>query len=387
MTASLEKELAALLPHQRWFGGKGRPITDLTILHDTPLTPDVRHLVLNVSQGSDSGLYQHFLAEGPLPLLPLIAAAADHGPLRFGALGEIDTSLSPRELGVEQSNTSLVYGDAYICKIFRQLTPGISPDLELTRALTGRGQVPELFGWMEMDLDGVPTTLGMLSEFLSGGTDGWKLATRNAAQGGDFAAQARELGAATARIHRDLATVFGVTELPASAVRSLGEDMQAKLEAACSQVPDLLPYRVKISAAYDDLIGHGALPAQRIHGDYHLGQVMHTGQGWKILDFEGEPSKTLQERRAPAHPLRDVAGMLRSFEYAAGFRPRTQARDWAERCRAAFTDGYVSAGGPDPARDPAPLRAFEFDKAVYEVMYEARNRPDWIHIPLGSFSQ
>jgi maltokinase len=386
MTASLEKQLAALLPHQRWFGGKGRPITDLTILSDTPLTPDVRHLVLNVRQGSDSALYQHFLAEGPPPLLSLIAKAEDHGPLRFRRLGEIDTALTPRELGVEQSNTSLVYGQSYICKVFRQLTPGISPDLELTRALTGHGQVPELYGWLEMDLDGVPTTLGMLSEFLSTGTDGWKLAVRDAAEGGDFSAQARELGEATARVHRDLAAVFGVTDLPASAVRSLAMDMKARLETACAQVPDLLPYQRKIDEAYDDLADHGGLAAQRVHGDFHLGQVMHTEQGWKILDFEGEPSKSLQERRAPAHPLRDVAGMLRSFEYAAHYRPGPEARTWARRSREAFVDGYASAGGPDPATHPVPMRAFEFDKAVYEVVYEARNRPDWIHIPLTSFT-
>ncbi|GAB3653281.1 phosphotransferase [Actinocorallia lasiicapitis] len=379
MTATLEKQLQTWLPRQRWFAGKGRPITSVTVRRRTPLLDGLDHLILEVRQGDDTHLYQHLLGDGfPAFLLGACNAGADVGSLRFRSLEPVDPALAARPLGAEQSNSSVVYGRAAIAKLFRLLTPGINPDLELTRALTGRGQVAKLYGWVETELDGVTTTLGMVTEFLADGVDGWRLA----ASAANFRHEAHALGAATARVHKDLAAVFGVVELPAEAVRILAATMTARLDTACAQVPALVPFRAGLAEAFAELAAYGALPAQRVHGDYHLGQVMSTPDGWRLLDFEGEPSKPLAERRAPAHPLRDVAGMLRSFDYASSFG---HTPDWSGPNRSAFQAGYTEAGGPDPATHPVPLRAFEYDKAVYEVVYEFRNRPDWLHIPLSTF--
>jgi Uncharacterized protein, probably involved in trehalose biosynthesis len=366
-------------------------------------------------------------------LLAKLADGAREGALSFHTVPgvRVETALVSLASPAEQSNTSLIFGETYICKLFRRLTPGLNPDLELNLGLSkvGCGAIPELYGWIDMSLNGEPTTLAMLSQYLSSATDGWRLATTSVRDlyahaadrpevgadevGGDFAAEAMRLGAATASVHRDLAQAFEVTELSADEVRGSGRLMHERLVEARQAVPELAPYSELVAAAYDDLVKHdGPIAIQRIHGDYHLGQVMRTEHRWVLLDFEGEPARALAERRAPGHPLRDVAGMLRSFEYAARFllvghkaccrgracwRPNQidpdhterlefRAREWADRNRAAFCRGYVQAGGPDPEAHEVLLRAFEFDKAVYEVMYEARNRPSWLHIPLSGFA-
>jgi maltokinase len=442
------------LPRQRWFAGKGRDISAIEFVADTRLVagdPGLRHAIVTVRQGPEEASYYQLLLgfRHELPgrleyaaigrvedmhvydaahdpdltrsLLVGMAAGADVGPLRFRTVPgpRLDTELTSLASPAEQSNTSLVYGDAYICKLFRRLTPGVNPDLEISLALTGAGSkhVPELYGWIETVLDGESTTLAMLSEFLRTATDGWQLATTSVRDlyaeadlhayevGGDFAGEAERLGVATATVHRDLAAAFGVTSISAEEVRALADGMRDRLAEARATVPELAPYADAIAAAFDALGRHDQpLAVQRIHGDYHLGQVMRTEVGWILLDFEGEPARPLAERRAPGHPLRDVAGMLRSFEYAARYllagpgptvaatddpaheQREYRAREWADRNRAAFCTGYIDAGGPDPYGHEVLLRAFEFDKAVYEVMYEARNRPSWLHVPLGSLA-
>jgi maltokinase len=440
------------LPRQRWFAGKGRPVSAVEFVTDTRLVagdPGLWHAVVTVRQGPAEAAYYQLLlgfrhkltgrleyasigvvddlhvydaAHDPdltRSLLAGMAAGADTGALRFRTVpgARLDVGLTSLASPAEQSNTSLVYGDAYICKLFRRLTPGVNPDLEISLALAGSGSkhVPELFGWIETVLDGEPTTLAMLSEYLRTATDGWRLATTSVRDlyaeadlhayevGGDFAAEAERLGVATASVHRDLAEAFGVTSISADEVRAMADLMLGRLEEARAAVPQLAPYAGRIAAAFDDLAALDAsLPVQRIHGDYHLGQVLRTEVGWMLMDFEGEPARPLAERRAPGHPLRDVAGMLRSFEYAARYllagplatmaddpaheQREYRAREWADRNRDAFCAGYTDAGGPDPAAHEVLLRAFEFDKAVYEVMYEARNRPSWLQVPLGSLA-
>ena len=446
LSERLDDLLVDWLPRQRWFAGKDRSIDGISVLVDTPLVagdPALHHLIVAVRQGGDTERYQvpvgvrrelpgrlEYAAIGRLDdayvydavhdpeltraLLVNMAANAEAGPLSFRSISEIDTGLDSLASPAEQSNTSLIYGDAYICKLFRKLTPGINPDLELSLGLVRAGSkhVAELYGWISGDLDGTASTLAMLSEFLRTGTDGWQLAGTSVRDlyaeadlhadeaGGDFAGEAERLGAATAAVHRDLASAFGTSRIGPADVRALACRMHARLLEACAAVPRLKPYCGRLADAFDALAElDEPLTVQRVHGDYHLGQVMRTETGWMLLDFEGEPARPLEERRAPAHPLRDVAGMLRSFDYAARHLLVTgkavagdpdqleyRAQEWADRNRAAFCRGYAEAGGVDPAAHEVVLRAFEFDKAVYEVMYEARNRPSWLHIPLGSIA-
>ncbi|NEB58284.1 maltokinase, partial [Streptomyces diastaticus] len=153
-------------------------------------------------------------------------------------------------------------------------------------------------------------------------------------------------------------------------------------------VPLLRPYAPALRTAFTALAGLAAegrtWTAQRVHGDLHLGQCLRAPDGeWSLIDFEGEPARSLAERRLPQPAVRDVAGMLRSFDYAA-HSAGVRGTGWTESCRAAYCTGYAQAGGRDPRTDPVLLRAYETDKAVYEVLYEARHRPDWLEVPLAA---
>jgi maltokinase len=215
--------------------------------------------------------------------------------------------------------------------------------------------------------------------------------------GGDFASEAERLGAATAEVHALMARTLPSRTAGPDDSQATARQLHERLDAATAVVSELAPYADAIRAAYAEIAElTDPVPIQRVHGDLHLGQVLRTQDGWVLLDFEGEPARTLAERTALMSPLRDVAGMLRSFDYAARHllaeRPGEQhlayrAAEWAERNRTAFCDGYASAAGSDPRKASVLLRAFELDKAVYEVVYEARNRPSWLPIPLGSIER
>ena len=347
------------------------------------------------------------------PILAAIAAEASIGPLRMrtveGAAFEI--GLDSLVLTTEQSNTSLVFGEESILKVFRRLSPGPNPDLEVTTALhrLGSSQVAEPLGWIETGLEGVPTSLAILSRYLRLASDGWSLAAtsvrdlyaspdmRAADAGGDFAGESRRLGIATAHIHADLAAAFDTDELGTAAVSELTERMFRKLDLASAAVPELAKHADMIGDAYAEFAKlKGPFPVQRVHGDYHLGQVLRTETGWVVLDFEGEPATPLAQRRARSSALRDVAGMLRSFDYAARHQLighpdqaalNDVARDWVRRNADAFCAGYAEGGGLDPAANRVLLRALQLDKAVYEVLYEARHRPSWLSIPLDSLAE
>jgi maltokinase len=443
---AFEDAIATWLVKQRWFAGKGRELHDLAVVADTQVTdgdPELRHLVVTVSHGTAVDYYQvpvgvrqrlparleHALigpsgdgrqlydalhdAELTRPLIEGIANDAAIGTLQLrqvdGAV--FDTGLDSLVISSEQSNTSLVYGEESILKVFRRVSPGPNPDLEVTTALArlGSEHIAEPLGWIETRLDGAPTSLAILSRYLRLASDGWSLAatsvrdlyaepdTRAADAGGDFAGEAHRLGQATAEVHASMATAFGTDEVGADVVSELTEQMFRKLDLSIAAVPELGKYAEMIGDAYSQLAKlKGPFPVQRVHGDYHLGQVLRTPEtGWVVLDFEGEPATPLAQRRARSSPLRDVAGMLRSFDYAARHQligrsdadaQAAVARDWVRRNGSAFCAGYAEAGGLDPDENAVLLRALQLDKAVYEVLYEARHRPSWLPIPLDSLA-
>lgn len=446
----LDELLAAWIGRQRWFGGKGRPIDSLSIDSDIVIQagdPCLRHLIVSVWQEGSRERYQLLLGlrrelpealghayVGTYPsggvqwaaydavhdheltrwVLESMAADATTQDIRSRHLPgvEIDTGQRSIVLGAEQSNTSLVFGEAYITKLFRRLVPGVNPELEVVVALAARDapHIAQPYGWIETDLDGTPTTLAITQEYLSNAADGWDLALTSvrdlynslpglhaAEAGGDFAAEAARLGTATARVHHELRAAFGTGVMTAPEVKRMAEDFRRQLGRAVGQVPELREHVPALERAYHRVEELNAeVPVQRVHGDYHLGQVMRTTTDWVVLDFEGEPGQPLAERRALSSPLRDVAGMLRSFDYAARHllaghaeadRLEPKAEEWAERNRSAFLEGYAEGGGVIAPADAALLRAFELSKAVYEVVYEARNRPTWLSIPLAAFRQ
>ena len=447
--SDINEALRGWLPHQRWYGGKGKAVTSVAVEHEErlPVDGDVRHTLLRVTD-SDGGtdLYQLMLGysddeleprlqpgaigivegrhaydavhdqEAIGSLLGLIAESRSLSRLSFASTGaELDASLHPRVMGAEQSNTSVVFGDAYILKLFRRVQPGINPDLEVTRALADAGSphVAAPLGWIEGTVEGQPTTLAMLQEFQRSATEGWAMATASVRDlfaegdlhadevGGDFASESERLGAATAEVHALMAQVLPSETVGSGDARATAAQLVERMEAAVEVVPDLAPYVDALREVYAE-VGEREEPVavQRVHGDYHLGQVLRTQDGWILLDFEGEPARPLAERTALMSPLRDVAGMLRSYDYAARHllaerssigagQPHLayRAAEWAERNRAAFCDGYAQAAGRDPRDETVLLRAFELDKAVYEVVYEARNRPTWLSVPLGSIER
>jgi maltokinase len=316
-------------------------------------------------------------------------------------------------MSAEQSNTSIAYGDEALLKLFRRVEPGSNPDIDVHHALTRHEGdfVAPLLGWLEgswHDVDGKPQTghLGMLQVFLRTATDGWDLALASVRNllldegqhadevGGDFAAEAERLGATTAGAHAALYDMFDTGSLDKESLTALGEAMLGRLDQAIPVVPELVELADGLRAIYAGLGGiEREVAIQRVHGDLHLGQTLRTVKGWKIIDFEGEPAKPLSERTALDSPARDVAGMLRSFDYAAAVTLEQfphedhegivgQADEWAERNRTAFLQGYFEVAATE--LHAALLRAYEADKAVYEAVYETRNRPSWLPIPLGA---
>ena len=470
--AELRQLLAAWLPGQRWFAGKGRRFTVERLQHVGTLTTDPATSTLTLatvryasadSTGPDStgdaptpaeaevysvallyldwpdDILSHSLigvleaeGSGPRHVYDALHAKRVTGAWLRGiteharvddvvfhgtpAAADLDVTYQSLVSNAEQSNTSMIFGDAAILKVFRRVEHGRNPDIEVHDALEqlNSRHIARLLGWVAAEWDAPDGTRGdgdiaMLQEFLRSATDGWQLAQISVRDlfaeadlhaeevGGDFAAEAFRLGTATAETHQDMAEVLPTGSYGPDQLAALAHAMSTRLRNAASSVPALAPYVDGIGRIYDALATTtGEIRTQRVHGDLHLGQVLRTSHRWVVLDFEGEPAKPVVERDLLDCPVRDVAGMLRSFDYAARFQladhpnePQIayRADEWATRNRNAFCDGYAKASGSDPRDSGVLLAAYEADKAIYEVMYETRNRPSWVPVPLAAVAR
>ena len=436
--------LTEWMTRQRWYAGKGRvpKLVEVSRLEWTSDDPDARIWVLLVR---DTANNPPSLYHVPIVLRSTIPRGAGsafigrdehddylfdgaHDPAYTHALlhrlGVHRDNESSRVHGGEQSNTSIIFDEGseapLVAKIFRLVHAGENPDVVLQSALTSAGNrsVPRMLGslsatWVDPHGSDThtdePSTghLAFAQEFVPRVRDGWPLALEAAEAGASFAADAERLGRVTAEVHAALATCMPAREPTLGDIVGFVAGWHQRLAVAMSDVPQLRELRPAIEAIYDAAHEAPWPVLQRIHGDYHLGQVLRRPSGeWLLVDFEGEPLRPLAERTRVDSPLRDVAGMLRSFDYAVGsLRGASRAAagvvdtasldldvlaleaaraDWAREARAAFLDGYIAESDTDLRAHRALLDAFELDKAVYEAMYEARNRPTWMPIPLAA---
>ncbi|MGC0370488.1 maltokinase N-terminal cap-like domain-containing protein [Microbacterium sp. SLBN-111] len=431
--------LTVWMPRQRWYGTKGRDPRLTLVAEWELLAPRTRVLLVRDEAVTPAALYQVPVSQRePDAVLPgsLIGPAGDglvwsdavtdptFTDLLFrlvsvgGAGSETESGfvglalssapatapsdIPARVLSGEQSNTSIIFrpegAEPVICKLFRQVNAGVNPDVELQSALAAGGAtfVPAAIGevrgtWTAASGETVTGSLAFAQEFFEGVEDAWRVALQAATDADDFSEPARALGESVARMHVALARTFP-TVAPDDAVRSaVAAAWERRLGIAVAEVPALAPYVDRIHQVYAEAVAAPWPPLQRVHGDLHLGQVLYTpSNGWVLLDFEGEPLRPISERRSPDLAVRDVAGMLRSFDYVSGAvadDDGAAVRAWVIAAQQAFLDGYAETVGPEHTAPDALLAACELDKAVYEAIYETRNRPDWIGIPLAAIGR
>jgi maltokinase len=397
---------------QRWFASKAREVASVNVLERVELSEDpplALELVEARFQAGTHELYQLLPGAGEAAirvLARLLGAEAQVGGVAFH--GGLEPSGSVRAMGAEQSNSSIVFDEQQVLKVFRRVEPGINPELEMLRFLSGRGfaAVAALTGWYEISGEVMQATLGIMQEFVPEARDGWQLALDDPL---GTLARLPELGAATGEMHTVLASdptdpAFSPEEPSVEALSLLTATIDEQIEQVFLDLPRDTPALAPILGRGEEvrdrlqLMSHVGVGGRLIrhHGDYHLGQTMLRDEGWTILDFEGEPARTLLERRRKRSPLRDVAGMLRSFAYAASasalLRGVPAPQGWEEQARLGFLDAYLETVDQSllPAGRPATdklLAIFELEKAVYELRYELNNRPDWVPIPVAGIAR
>jgi maltokinase len=439
--------LADYITSQRWYGSKSREIAAVNVLDEVPLqtadgarcsmaivevrfhpgTHDTYQMLVGARPAAEGwsraviteadgwtiydALADPVLTSGLVDLMRAdtsIAGREGTIELRTIAEGALDRELPPaRAVSGEQSNSSVIFGDELILKLYRRLEAGINPELELLRFLTGREfpNVASLYGWHAYSGLPLDATLGVLQRFVAAGTDGWALALDAIANGvEEFYVALRRLGEVTGAMHAALASDptdpgFAPEEPSVESlgllVASVDEEIERVFVDLPEDVDDLEPILGRGEEVREQLrvLSHAGSVGRiiRHHGDYHLGQVLWTGDDWVVIDFEGEPARSLSERRQKRSPLRDVAGMLRSFAYASAASPLLRdvepPPDFEQRAREEFLSGYLDTVDPSllPPSEEAIgrlLSVFELEKAVYELRYELDNRPGWVGIPV-----
>ncbi len=423
-----EQELIDFVTSQRWYASKTKDVSHSQIVDRAVLREEGPRLeLLLVEIRFDTGTHETYqlLADDTLDALtdprnvralvsmmrPGVTLPGADGTVEFSAVsGFADDWREARPVGAEQSNTSIVFDDELILKVFRRLEAGINPELELLRFLTEHGfeNIAQLVGWYSYAGRQMDVTLGIMQRFV-GGRDGWAHALETMGSGAEeFIASTRRLGEVTGRMHSILGSdshdpSFSPEE---TSIESLGlltatvdEEIESVFLSLPDDVPELDPIRGRGEEVRERLrmltnLG-GAGRVIRHHGDFHLGQTLWAGNDWVILDFEGEPARSLPERRRKRSPLRDVAGMLRSFAYAASASPLLHGVEppagWEEQARSEFLAGYRMAVEqslvPSGSGMDRLLSVFELEKAVYELRYELNNRPDWVGIPVAGIQR
>ncbi len=453
-----EPALRAYLGEQRWFGGKTRELTAVRLFDDAILRSEEPTLMLALGEASyESGahdVYQFLVAmrrlatgvsgektsgenrppgvisqaRGVLSYDGLAEPQLAHELLRLARTGaSIDSSsrgsiefhandgLAKAAAGavqtgtLEQSNSSLVVDDTFFIKAYRQLEAGTNPELELLAYLTSHGfpHTPELVGWWDYSGPQLAATLGIVQRYLPGAVDGWTLALAQIPRAPEtFLSTLRGLGEVVATLHTTLASdhddpAFCPEQPSAETLHLLTATIDEEIAQlflhlpACTELGPLAGRESELRDLLQRLTNIGSLGRLiRPHGDLHLGQALLVDGNWFLIDFEGEPARTLIERRRKRSPLRDVAGMLRSFAYAtSALELRGDLKvpaGFAAHARARFLDAYLHAAQPagllpdDPEAITRLLKLFELEKAVYELRYELDNRPDWVAVPVAA---
>jgi maltose alpha-D-glucosyltransferase/alpha-amylase len=458
LLAEIEVRLEGVATPQRYFLPLATTYEEQALTHGWPL---LSFSLAQVRRGAKVGALYDAMAGREFPLAALDAIRrgtelpSSDGTVRFWATSAMDAVELPadvevKRLSVEQSNSSARVGDELVFKAYRKLAPGVQPEIEIGRFLVeeaGFTHTPPLLGAIErVGADGQTTALAAAFGFVRNQGDGWvytieylhrtldelrliaaaehsETAAPDHEPHGFYLAQARVLGQRTAELHRAFASptedaafaaepiAYGDLENWRQAVRHQADAAFKALEQALPRLTDedrerveaLLSRRDACYGRIDALTESGIGAAKtRIHGDYHLGQVLVAQNDFYILDFEGEPARPLAERRAKSSPLKDVAGMLRSFDYAAWAAVmnladldagstavvRELAEAWREATERAFLEAYREtiagcSSWPDNEVEAGRLLdLFLLEKALYEICYEAANRPNWIRIPL-----
>jgi len=429
-----EQAVIDYVTQQRWYGAKSRSVSHAQELDVIQLRTTEPYFALAlVEMRYDTGahdFYQLLHGEHEIDALDDPAAARElvhamragltlqgsEGTVEFrpieGFAGLGRELLDARPVGAEQSNTSVVFDDEVILKVFRRLEPGINPDLEMLRFLTEHDfdNIPPLGGWYAYSGGPLGATLGILQQFVANGKDGWELALDEIGNAPEaFLERVHRLGQVTGQMHRCLGSdandpAFAAETPSVEALGLLTATVDEEIERVFLTLPDdderLEPILGRGEEVREQLrlLTHAGAAGKivRTHGDYHLGQTLWADDTWVIIDFEGEPMRSLAERRRKRSPLRDVAGMLRSFAYAASaaelLRGTPAPEGWEEQAREQFLDGYLATVDPTllPSGQVAIerlLAVFELEKAVYELRYELDNRPEWVRIPVAGIQR